>query len=166
MKTSLFILFATLAPLLLNLMPVVTFADDSKVYNGSACIAYGLENNGPPARFDVNFYMSDGSIKNNLPNNSIFVLCPIVRDNTTNTDGLRNVTVRLFDAGFCIIESRAPFGQTTNDFSKLLEAGPGFQSLEFKDANRLTRSFPLGPYVLSCLLPPGGILFNYLVTEP
>jgi hypothetical protein len=171
MKTSLFALFAMLTQLLSLWMSAAAFADNSKVYNGAACIVYGLIGNLDPAHSDINFYQADGSIKNDLPENSLLVLCPIVRDNTTNTDGLRNVTVRVFipvgQVAYCSPTSRGPFGQTTDAFRQdLFSSGSGNQSLEFKDQQRLTRSFPLGPYDLFCILPPGGILFSYFVTEP
>jgi hypothetical protein len=90
MKTSLFTLFAMLTPLISLWMPATVLADDNKVHPRALCV---------PASSSV---YANGGIETalgtivNLTSDTILVTCPIVRDNTTNANGLRNVTVRVF----------------------------------------------------------------------
>jgi hypothetical protein len=133
---------------------------------------------------EFSFAYAEGGIETalgtivNLTSDTIGVNCPIVRDNTTNTNGLRNVTVRVF-----IPESAADLirtgelGCTVFSLNSFVESAPGTPvrlpypnigrlSLEFSGEQRVTASFPLGQYFLRCTLPPGGILASYLVIEP
>jgi hypothetical protein len=176
MKASPFILVALITSLTWLWMPAVAFAADHKVYPGSACVPNSPSSAAPSISYLGGFIMntsSDGS-------SSITVNCLIVRDHTTNTDGLRNVSVRV------LIPSRAAATVRTARLGCTLISWNGFsgigegtsvrrpyseiyvndedfdqqQSLEFSGEQRLKASFSLGQYALRCDLPAGSFIYS------
>jgi hypothetical protein len=171
MKIFIFKLFAVVTLLTLLWMPVLGLADDNKVYPGSACVP---ESSSLYAEGGIGTAL--GTIVN-LTGETIAVNCPIIRDNTTNTNGVRNVTVRVFipPQHFNLIQ-QGNTGCTVFSLDGFVDSAPGGVvtlaypnvgqlSLEFSGEHRVTVSFPLGQYFLRCALPSGAAIVSYLVIE-
>jgi hypothetical protein len=171
MKTSLFTLFALMTSLW---MPAPVLAADSKVYPGSACVP---QFSSAYADGGIEIFLT-GAIQNHT-SDTIRVICTIVRDNTTNTNGLLNVTVRVFipdsaadliQEGMtgCTVLSLDGFTEVESEQNIVSLPYPrtGRLELEFSGKHRLTESIPLGQYVLRCGMPSDAVLFSYFVIEP
>jgi hypothetical protein len=124
------------------------FAGDSKIYPGAACQPeFGSRAS------DLNSFGS--FIQNKNTSTSMTVTCPIVRDNTTNSNGIAQVTVRIqtlrgensvgsrceltsFDdkGGAFTVDSASVFGQT------------GFHTLTLQDVD--ASQAHAGHYALKC----------------
>jgi hypothetical protein len=168
MKPVFFMLFM----MMLIGMPAAALAIDNKVFNGAACQPLGSHGS-----TEEIFYGPDGTIRNTSDDFFVMVTCPIVRDNVMDTTGLLNVSVRVFvPLGTkltpflgCSVSARDGFGGSVGDPAKTdkFVAFPGVanQTLEFTGDNRVSLSFPFGQYILTCSLPPRGIIFSYLVIE-
>lgn len=70
------------------LIPVPGYAIDSKIYSGIECQ--------PTDEKQLVHYGGGGGAFNNT-REQIFVVCPITRDNTSNTNGTSQVSVRVRD---------------------------------------------------------------------
>ncbi|MEE9354128.1 MAG: hypothetical protein V3U75_00920 [Methylococcaceae bacterium] len=96
------------------------------------------------------------------------VTCPLIRDNTVNTNGPVAVVVRVFrNFGLystplaCILHSVRPgSGQAVEfDTKQTLEQGNSFLSLD------VNSSVNQGQYVVTCSLPPKGRVRSILLVE-
>ncbi len=126
------------------------YASDVKLYPGSYCkttYAGGLVNasNGDPT-----------TLQNTSMTNSLFMTCPIIRDNTTADAGLSNVQVRFFnnnDAKIvsCNVDIRHRDGTYVDRASARSNYGArsGLLTLQVGEEAGVNRS-----YVLTCWLPP------------
>ena len=157
--------------------PSAVLASDDKVYSGAGC----QPEQGPNI---TQFAYPYGGIYNQGQTWQT-VNCLIVRDNTTNTNGV-TVTVR-FDPGVeAAYQSWAGLGcgvwafdQTTHPpyntaklppYGGILVSQQYPSNLEVGVVNILTihqpHSFSRGHYVLYCQLPPSAGVVSYWVSEP
>jgi len=154
-------------------------AANDKVYSGAACV--------PEQGHKVaNVIYPFGAVQN-VGSAPATVNCAIVRDNTTNTDGLATVKVRLWNGRQFLDSNALAFGCGVWAFSKFrtpedFNQGAGFQKLFAKSYSTIQRdlnsgivtelvfdnidtSFAQGEYVLFCQLPPKTAVVSYLVSE-
>jgi hypothetical protein len=134
-------------------------ASDAKVMSGAACQPRSVND-----RDDI-VVLVDG-VTNVNPTDPAFVVCPILRDNTSaNPNGRLEVSFRLVrsstdEAVSCVLDSRDRFGE-------LLEraegsAGAGLTLTVAQNPNSQ------GYYVVQCRLPqgnPGGTVIAYRYVE-
>ncbi|MCA1851674.1 MAG: hypothetical protein LC647_04590 [Beggiatoa sp.] len=130
-------------------------AVDVKVFPGNACqAAFGNE----AADLGHGVFLLNGGAANRI------VVCPIVRDNHRNRDGVRSVGVRVSSLNgitlTCALSSVSAGGN-------LLEANTNSTTSTVVtnlplDIDRSTNN---GTYVLFCELPPGGQVLSYRVIE-
>lgn len=142
----------------------MAFAGDSKIYPGAAC----QPERGARAA-DLNSL--SGFIENKAFTGSMRVTCPIVRDNTTNSNGIAQVTVRIQNLrGESTIGSRCEL-RSFNDNGGALDVDTafvfgqtGFHTLTLRDVD--VSQAHAGSYVLSCSLAPRFTrLIEYRVNE-
>ncbi len=158
--------------LLLGLNVGTVYAgDDAKLYPGTMCRpSLGLNNYAPHVH-----YNGDGSISNTSEGFSVTVDCPIVRDNTTNKDGLKSVVLYYDDQNpyenlKCRVYSRWIWGNTIHQSksSKTIKnLGISYAYVHGLDSSRGPNTF----YTMSCVIPRKVAgrnkfrLLNYKVTE-
>lgn len=134
------------------------FAADEKVYTGAGCHEYYGSQSG-----DVDHR---GHRLENTVASARWVTCPIARDNTSNTDGLPYVYVRMnrstsASAGYlCYLKNYTSYGVQTSWDSNTF-SGTGDYSMYLTLAS--TNSY--GHYVVYCNVPSGSYLYNYRVIE-
>jgi hypothetical protein len=132
-------------------------ATDRKVHNGSMCQPVFSE-------FGDDITSFSGGIINRSTNNFVSVICPIVRDNTQNTDGTALAFVNVRSSGGqslnCTLVSRDKNGIFIEEKSASTTSSTPV-SLNV-DVNA---SAVLGTYALSCQLPPGGTIMTYDIDE-
>lgn len=133
------------------------YATDVKLMAGSTC-----QPRSPDDRQDV-FALLDG-VTNVNPTDPAFVLCPIVRDNTStipNGTLLVRLTVKRSSNGeavSCVLDSRDRNGNQ-------LERDEGTAGARFTLEVKQNPSID-GYYALQCRLPPaGGTVVSYRYTE-
>lgn len=129
---------------------------DSKVHAGAFCQAIIGTQVGDITTFPAGI--------RNASQQARAVTCPILRDNVLNTDGTRNVRVRINNPPgqrfSCTLYSIDPlFNSTANNSASTTT--PGKQELSL-DVNTSQRT---GYYVVDCSVPSGGFIYNYLVQE-
>jgi hypothetical protein len=95
------------------------------------------------------------------------VTCPVVRDNTTNTNGTGDVWVYVNRSNIAINQLSCTFyGTRASDGVTLFSV---IRSTSAVGPVRLTIPVPNsvagGPYNLLCSLPPQSIIYAYLVPE-
>lgn len=127
-----------------------TFAGDSKIYPGAACQPeFGSR------AADLNSFGS--FIENKSTSTSMTVTCPIVRDNTTNSNGIAQVTVRIQTLrGESSVGSRCELrsfddkgGAFTTDSASIFGRA-GFHTLTLQDVD--ISQAHAGHYALKCSL--------------
>jgi len=131
---------------------------DSKILAGNACQFADVTTIVNPS-----FAFDSGRILNtaDIP---VSVICPVVRDNTTNTDGTLAVQVRVNGGNdqdvLCTVTSRDRFAKfLRDDFGVGGKDGPQTITLD------VNTSVASGAYELTCLLPPRGAVLTYQITE-
>lgn len=134
-------------------------AGDNKAYPGSACVAWGTSTD-----IQAELY---SEVVNNSTTDDNSVICPIVRDNTTNSTGTGTAWVYVYR------DASATSSLSCNLYSANASTG----GLAFSDFNsttgtgnirldlQLSNSATAGPYTLRCILPPLSKIYSYLVPE-
>ena len=127
-------------------------ATDAKTFSGNGCQAwYGSQRNDFDARHDGAYNTSAGSR---------WASCPITRDNTTNANGTQQVWVYVNHPGgansTCYLRSQTATGTNLAADSR---SGNGWISLN------VGNSVNWGDHMLYCLIPSGGRLSHYYVSE-
>jgi hypothetical protein len=135
-------------------------AADNKAYPGSACQRWGNSSADVAAT-------DGGGVLNASFTSSLTVSCPIVRDNTINTNGTADVWVYVYRDGStpdtltCIFKgTRASDG---TDFYSNSRATT--QTGDVRLTIPVTSSTTPGAYNLLCILPPRSKVHAYLVPE-
>lgn len=140
------------------------FAGDSKIYPGAACQ--------PTQGSRVSDLDSlSGFIVNKNTSKSMRVTCPIVRDVTTNSNGIAQVTVRIQNlrgestvGSRCELRSFNDQGGALDVDSEAVFGRTGFHTLTLQDVD--VSQAHAGSYVLSCSLAPRFTrLIEYRVNE-
>ncbi|MEM7250620.1 MAG: hypothetical protein AAF493_04320 [Pseudomonadota bacterium] len=145
--------------------PPVFVVTDSKTTPGTACHAYGEDE----AHADIRELKHLSYALTSGHDNFASVVCPLVRDNTANTNGLDSIEVKIYNpvAGVefsCSIRSYDEFGGfIDDDFDATTQQGN--QTLEMS----LAASEVDGYYVMTCLMPPVGTytskIYSYTYRE-
>lgn len=139
-------------------------AGDAKVYPGGMCHADVLSSDPFIAQRGIGAFNLDESKQRRS------VSCPIVRDNTQNTNGLESLVVRVqtnhsFDTTRqpldCEINSRDPFGNTVERTSFRVTSNGNAERVLF-----MAQSRGGGYYEFRCDLPFQGGILSYTATEP
>jgi hypothetical protein len=145
-------------------------AGDNKAYPGSACKP-NLFASSSSERLEIlqNVTVTTGVIFNHSFDTSYPVVCPLVRDNTVNTDGLSGdawLFASTFDFNGESLECR--FIVTTPETGEIafrsdpVQANFGDDRIELP----MNQSIPLGGYLISCSLPPRSRINAYAAPEP
>jgi len=133
-------------------------AVDSKIHPGSMCQAY--------------FGSQEASLKKgtgwvfNDSGGAMWITCPVVRDNTTNTNGVDVAYVRILRASTasaafdCTLDSRTTTG-SQYAWDTASYSGVGNTSLRFD----LNASSSRGHYEFLCRLPRDSAIISYRVDE-
>lgn len=133
-------------------------ADNAKYFNGAFCrVAFGYEGSNMAASLD---YAPNGTVANLSATSSMTLVCPIVRDNTTNIDGWESVEVGYFDkhtadAISCSAQARRFDGTTEWDEGGLsVDTGVGWDKTNMIFDDPTNDSANGGYYYVKCILPP------------
>jgi hypothetical protein len=155
-------LYALVAIGLISTLAGAARANDDKTFGPSLCrpLLNGDIYGNPSYVVSPNAFM--------LPNGtSLGVVCPIVRDNTTNTGGISSAAIWVNNqAGqvtSCSFYSVGQKGETITWASKERTA-EGTGAITFNNAN-IPRSQAKGTYSFYCGLPSGGAIYSYFVSE-
>jgi hypothetical protein len=138
-------------------------ARDFKVMSGAACQPRSVDD-----RQDI-LVLVDG-VTNINPTDPAFVVCPILRDNTSaNPDGRLEVSLRLLrssndEAVSCLLDSRDRFGERLDHAEGSAGNGLTLTVAQNPDSRG-------GYYVVQCKLPPGNpggtvIAYRYVEASP
>jgi hypothetical protein len=144
--------------------------NDNKAYPGSACKPNPLAGTGSdPVEILQSIVASNGVIFNLSPDTSHPVVCPLVRDNTVNTDGLSGdawLFATTADVNGDRLECRfivtSPETGAIAFQSAPVQANFGNDRIELP----MNQSTPLGGYLIACTLPPGSRINAYAAPEP
>jgi len=134
-------------------------AGDNKVYPGSLCRGAGT--NGKDIITDGFAAVVNNGFGMETAN------CPVVRDNTTNTDGVAGVWIWVYSTGTSLLPLKCSFhgvGETdgTSHYGPSMQSpNTGFQKMIVS----VPQSDPLDSYVISCDLPSKSKIFAYQVSE-
>ena len=162
-KTLRFILGGALAAAAFALVPAgVADAADGKALFGSMCDPImGAENvQGQKFFHDFTGIRNYGTTTN-------MVMCPVVRDNNGNVDGLPALKLRLQGKGVAITCSTAEISDTGSRLktvTKTSAAVTGPLALDF--GNTLNHSTVGGGYAIQCDLPVGSAVSLITYDEP
>lgn len=143
--------------LVLGVTSSIALAVDAKTTPGVAC----QERYGSQAA-DFNRY---SPYIQNTSTSTRYVVCPVVRDNTDNTNGTDSyyTDVRVYNAGgtlWCYLDSSDETGALRNwDYRSTTTTG--YVALE----NDLNTSYVRGYYNLYCSLPPNSRIQGYRIGE-
>ena len=132
-------------------------AEDTKVYSGDACQTFFGDQAGDLFRNPQSLHNQSDEYR--------LVICPIVRDNTENLNGVESAEIRVQSPLtlelVCYLQSRSALGE-------LLEQDRGATTSQ--NVNVLPLDVDVstigGYYSLACELPPQGQIYGYSVTEP
>lgn len=152
--------FIYLITLSLVLLSSSVTATDQKIYSGSMCQARVHSE-------DVeSLNRSSFGLANSSYTHAIAVTCPIVRDNTLNTNGTRFAQVRVLNrrgGNFpCYLSSLTRDGgfiERGVDVTVGASITPVVLNVD------VNSSAALGYYTISCDLPPRAYILNYLIDE-
>jgi hypothetical protein len=151
-------------------------ASNSKYFNGAFCRASFPLGGTSPQRYLK--YNGNGSVANRDLTNSIEVVCPVVRDNTTNVGGWDSMEIGYFDKSGP--DSIACTAWTGDPDGSLSFSQPGFSvntmgttwSKEGMTFGNNAGSFANGFHLIRCVLPTApntsdlsGIAY-YRIQEP
>ena len=135
-------------------------ASDRKTFAGSACAGWGNVNAEVTAS-------GGGGVLNASFASAYTVSCPIVRDNTVNTNGIMTVSVYGYRDGSTATPLTCIFKVTT--------ASTGADYYSLSRATSLTGNVSLtipvtssvsgGFYSMLCILPPRSKVYGYIVDE-
>jgi hypothetical protein len=141
-------------------MPQATDAADAKIYHGNSCVAEYAHPGFTPSTQGLSFDSDSTGVA--LPD---YVHCPIVRDNTGNTNGLAaaNVRVNLITSGlvWCALYSRDADGDLV-DSAAVATNTLGESTLTFGSLNT---SVGGGTFSISCWLSGRVDVYGYMVDE-
>lgn len=130
---------------------------DTKVYTGNACQAQLGDRAG-------DLFRSTLDVRINVGAPGLNVVCPIVRHNTENLDGIERADVRVqsptTEELLCQMQSRTALGELLQ-FTNVTTTSQNVNVLPLK----LDVSSIGGTYSLICSLPPQGRILGYSVTE-
>ena len=130
---------------------------DTKVYTGNACQAQLGDRAGDLFRSTLDVRVNEGAPGLN-------VVCPIVRHNTENLNGIERADVRVqsptTEELLCQMQSRTALGELLQ-FTNVATTSQNVNVLPLK----LDVSSIGGTYSLICSLPPQGRILGYSVTE-
>lgn len=179
MKYNKFLLLFLTAAIFFNLVGTSEATADYKVAPATACdwasdwAAGGRTT--PPVGTIINpefNYLSSGKVLvgPTVQTGIVFLNCPIIRDNTTDTNASMLVRVEVKDnspttAIGCSLSMYAPngsIGYTSAVGSTGVSFAGGFKELVMTG---LTTSVAQGVYGLSCALPPSAEMLNYYWRE-
>jgi hypothetical protein len=144
--------------------------NDNKAYPSSACKPNPLAGTGSdPVEILQSIVASNGVIFNLSPDTSHPVVCPLVRDNTVNTDGLSGdawLFATTADVNGDRLECR--FIVTNPETGAIAFQSAPVQANFGNDRIELpmNQSIPLGGYLIACTLPPGSRINAYAAPEP
>ncbi len=134
-------------------------AGDRKTYPGNACLPFNETTASDIER--------DGSsVKNLSANNTRIVFCPVVRDNTTNSDGTEDIEV--FGYNDRSLTFSCVFWATTAGTGSVVASSTQSVSVpgDFKLVlPGVTKSSSGGYYYLTCNIPPFSKIYGYIVPE-
>jgi hypothetical protein len=143
-------------------------AGDKKTYPGSFCHANMLDD------FDKNYYQNLFGYYFHL-SDAPAVLCPVMRDVGTNTDGLANIVVWISapgpgSVGCGVYMLSAATGLIVGQGSQGVDFGPegGVKKIDFSMAQALINGPGMsdeGPIGLACGVPSGFAIIGYMVEE-
>jgi hypothetical protein len=149
----------------------IAFGDDAKAYPGSACTPNisNLSDSADIQELLLNVTVTSGVIFNQSFTKSYQVVCPVVRDNTTNTTGLSgNVLLYASTNNIggdirlqCRLAGTKPETGALENQSSPVQANLGDDQIELK----LQQSTVNGGYVILCRLPARSQINAYVVTE-
>ena len=136
----------------------IALAADSKIHPGSMCGAYfGTDDSGMVK--GLGRLLNDtGAAK--------WISCPVVRDNTINTNGLSSAYIRIKRSTtatndfWCSLDSRDTIG-TGRAFASNTFTGTGYTSMSFN----LTSSTSRGHYEIICRVPRDSEIISYRIDE-
>jgi hypothetical protein len=141
------------------LIPTSGYAQrDTKVFHGASCQPF---NDAHISGLQSHFI---GTI--NASTGTRIITCPIVADSEALTPG-RNLFVQAVVQSqnnqtlTCFVVTMSLFGSLV-EFAAMPTTTQGFPTLITRN---LTLSGDVGYYTLLCALPPGGRIFDYIVTE-
>jgi hypothetical protein len=146
-------------------------AGDNKAYPGAACKPNpnNASNGSEILEILQNVTAVNGVIFNHSFDTSYPVVCPLVRDNTVNTDGLSGdawLFASTFDFNGEPLDCQ--FIVTTPETGEFAFRSDRVQANFGDDRIELTmnQSVPLGGYLIACNLPPRSRINAYAAPEP
>ena len=145
--------FVGMGMVTLGVAPGESQAADRKLIPGSECKQYFMH--AGAATYHLN-----GAVGND-DNDSLFLICPLVRDNTGNTNGLKKVIITYQDSHprghvKCYVNSRDHNGASLHSVSAV---SPGWQGTQKPTKSAFKLSGPkrskkvTSYYFASCILP-------------
>lgn len=148
---------AVFAGALLFALSASVSASDRKIHMGTMCQPLS------PNYASQLTYFSD-NIFNNSSTSYAYISCPIVRDNTQNTNGTRLAYVRVQSNAArslsCGLHSRS----STGGFVAYRSAATTSSSVTSLNVD-VSASSILGTYSIFCSVPPGGRVYSYDIDE-
>ena len=151
-----FFIYAAMMTMLV-LTALATSADATRIFAGAEC---QLQD---PSQVAATPEYGFGTIENSSTI-TLNVICPVVRDNTSNTNGTQNFTVRVVSNGnddvICTSYSTDEDGQLIDNVTATTDSNvPETLNID------LSLSADKGTYSMRCVLPPGSMIINYRVNE-
>lgn len=132
------------------------FAGDNKVYPGSACATGTTPTNGSFSLI-VNRFLNTG-------NTDLFVLCPVVRDETSTAEGGGPdafIDVSSTNVSCSVLTTNLQ-GTTVAQRSAIpFQLSPGVFRYDIRDVPQVSQ----GAYGISCRVPPSTAILRYSVAE-
>ena len=149
-------MYATMMTTLV-LTALVTSAYATRNFAGAEC-----QLQDPQAVIDRPEY-GFGTIENTSPN-TLNVICPVVRDKTSNVNGTQNFTVRVVSNGVANVICTS---YSTDDNGVLINNAVGITNSNMPTTLNinLTASAANGTYSMKCVLPSNSKIFSYRVNE-
>jgi hypothetical protein len=150
-----------IAALLLGgaLMPAPASAGDAKVYPGSLCQQWGS------AGGDI--CAADGGSIDNYSSYALTVSCPIIRDNTKNTNGMPDIWIYVYRDSSTTTPLTCSF--VNDDVDTGTKAYEYSAKTSVAGNTKLAISVPAsiadGSYNVRCVLPGRSKVYAYRVTE-
>ena len=146
-------LFVGMGVVTLGLIPGESHAADRKLIPGSDCKQYFMH-------IGAAKYHQNGAVGND-DNDSLYLMCPIVRDNTGNTNGLKKVIITYQDSHprghvKCYVSSTDHNGRSLHSVSGV---SPGWQGTQKSTKSTFKLSGPkrsqkvTSYYHATCILP-------------
>ena len=144
---------------LLVLTTLAPRAYATRIFAGSECQIFN-----PSVITSIPVYDFAGIANDSSAVDDLTVVCPVVRDNTSNTNGTSDFTVRVVSSGgnsvLCALYSLDEDSTLVDVHLETTTSGtPVTLNL---DVNLSTNK---GYYNMVCTLPPGAAVFNYRIKE-